>query len=158
MFRMSVLALLLLALACGGGSPGGASPQDLATTPEGAVRNFMQALADSNITRMARYWGTARGPASETRQPADYVQRLSVTQAFLRDSPFKVVRSDPDAQNANRQMVQVDFDRSDADGKRCVRNVLFTTLKTGKQGWIVNAIDLTRAGTPGRACSVKPGT
>ncbi len=152
MSRTLVAALMLLVLACGGGTANPA-PNDTATTPEGAVRNFMQAVADSNIGRMSRYWGGAKGPASETRQPSDYIQRLAVTQSFLRDSPFRVLRTDPSPTDANRQTVQVEFDRADLDGKRCVRNVPFVVMNVGKAGWIVNAIDLTTAGTPGRPCS-----
>ncbi len=144
--------VVLLSLACGGG-PGAAVPADSATTPEGAVRSFMQAIADSNITRMGRYWGTSRGPA------ADYEQRLFVTQSFLRDSPYHILRSGEVAGDKNRQMVQVDLDRTDPDGTRCTRNVPFTVLNVGKHGWIVTSIDLTLAGTPGRAClSRKSGT
>jgi hypothetical protein len=146
--------LLLFSLACGGG-PGAAIPVDSATTPEGAVRSFMQAVADSNITRMGRYWGTSRGPASVAHHPADYEQRLFVTQSFLRDSPFHILRTDPVGNDKNRQMVQVDLDRSDPDGSRCTRAVPFTVLNAGKHGWIVTSIDLTLAGTPGRSCGTR---
>lgn len=112
----------------------------------------MQAVADSNITRMGRYWGTSRGPASLVHHPADYEQRLFVTQSFLRDSPFHILRSDPISGDKDRQTVQVDLDRADPDGARCTRNVPFTVLNAGKHGWIVTSIDLTLAGTPGRSC------
>ncbi len=146
--------VLLLTLACGGG-PGAAVPADTATTPEGAVRSFMQAIADSNITRMGRYWGTSRGPASQTHHPADYEQRLFVTQSFLRDTPFHILHTVPVTDDKNRMTVQVDLDRSDPDGTRCTRNVPFTVLNLGKQGWIVTSIDLTLAGTPGRSCAAR---
>ena len=152
MSRPWVCGAVLLIVACGG-SGASPAPLEMATTPEGAVRNFMQAVADSNIARMGRYWGTARGPASVTRQPHDYVQRLSVTQAFLRDSPFKVLRTDPVVNDAARQTVHLELDRSDLDGKRCVRKLPFIVVNTGKQGWIVTAIDLTQVGTPGRSCA-----
>jgi hypothetical protein len=153
-----VPGFLLFALACGGG-PSSPTPQDSATTPEGAVRNFMQAVADSNVNRMGHYWGTSRGPAAVVHHPADYEQRMVITQAYLRDSPFRVVRSDPVGNDANRQLVQVDLDRADAGGKRCTRSVPFTVIKVGKIGWIVTSIDLTLAGTPGRSCmDQKSGT
>jgi hypothetical protein len=149
--------LMLLAVACGG-APGSTVPQDAAPTPEAAVRNFMQAVADSNITRMGRYWGTARGPASLTRQPADYVQRLGITQAFLRQSPYRILRSDPELNQPNRQSVKVEFTRTDVDGKSCARIASMGVIKTGDQGWIITAIDLTEVGTPGRACVTAPKT
>jgi len=143
---------MLLVLACGGG-PQSPVPQDMATTPEGAVRNFMQAVADSNIPRMGRYWGTPKGPAAIVRQPADFEQRLGVTQAFLRNSPYRVVRTDPVMGNDARKMVVVELSRVDPDGKRCTKSLPFGVINAGKHGWIVNAVNLTLAGTPGRACS-----
>jgi hypothetical protein len=147
-------AALLVALACGG--PQQPAPEDMATTPEGAVRNFMQAVADSNIARMGRYWGTTKGPASIVRQPADYEQRLGVTQAFLRNSPYRIVRTDPVIGDDARKMVVVELSRADPDGNRCTKALPFGVINAGKHGWIVNAVNLTLAGTPGRACSPAP--
>ena len=36
------------------------------------VKSFMQAVADSNLAKMASLWGTASGPASKTNQPPDW--------------------------------------------------------------------------------------
>jgi len=149
--RQTAPVLMLLVLACGG--PGQTIPQDNATTPEIGVRDFMQAVTDSNIARMGRYWGTARGPAAETRQPPDYEQRLAVTQAFLRVSPFRVLRADPVTGDPTRSTVEVEFTRNDLDGKQCTRVVQFVMVNAGKRGWIVTAIDLTQVGTPGRSCT-----
>ena len=148
--------VLLLVVACGGGGGGSQpSPSDQAATADGAVRSFMQALADSNIARMGRYWGTQKGPASVVNQPADYRQRLTVTQAYLKGSPYRVVRIDPVANDANRMTVTVDLDRKDPARPTCVRQVPFTAVKTGKYGWIVSSIDLNLAGAPGRPCSTQ---
>lgn len=114
----------------------------------------MQAVADSNITRMGQFWGSASGPATVTRQPADYQDRLVVTQAYLRQSPFRLLRTDPLPNQADRRAVQVEFDRVDLDGKRCTRAVPITVLNAGKHGWIVTGLDLNQVGTPGRSCSV----
>ena len=154
-FRRLVPVLVLLSSACGG--PGSTVPQDFAATPEIAVRDFMQAVTDSNIPRMGRYWGTAKGPASETQQPPDYVRRLSVTQAFLRASPYRILRSDPVANDPGRHTVEVELSRTDGDGSHCTRNLPFTMVNT-KRGWIITAIDLTLAGTPGRSCLSVPKT
>lgn len=154
MNRRLLSVLLAAALGCGGSQAAGVTPQELATTPEAAVRNFMQAVADSNITRMGQFWGSASGPATVTRQPADYRDRLVVTQAYLRQSPFRLLRTDPLPNQANRRAVQVEFDRVDLDGKRCTRAVPITVLNAGKHGWIVTGLDLNQVGTPGRSCSV----
>jgi len=154
-FRRLAPVWAVLALACGAG-PQAPAPEDSATTPEGAVRNFMQAVADSNIGRMGRYWGTAKGPAVVVRQPVDFEQRLGVTQAFLRDSPFRILKTDPVMGDEGRRTVLVELSRADPDGKRCVKSIPFGVVNVGRHGWIVNSINLTLAGTPGRACQATP--
>jgi hypothetical protein len=150
--------MLLLALACGGGGhPAQPVPAETATTPDAAVRNFLQAVADSNITRMGRYWGTSKGPAAIVGQPVDHQQRLTVTQSFLRRSSYRIVRMDP--VSSDRMTVVVDFDRKDPDGTACIRQVPFGVIQTGKYGWIVTAIDLNLAGSPVRPCApVRPAS
>ena len=150
--RPGPLVLLLLA-ACGGGQAAPAAPADLATTGEGAVRAFLQAVADSNITRMARYWGSANGPAATTGQPTGYEQRLAVTQIYLRNSPYKILSTDPVTHDVSRLQVNVSFDRTDTDGSTCLRTAPITVVNTGKTGWIVTSLDLTVVGTPGHACN-----
>jgi hypothetical protein len=150
--------LALLLLGCGGGSPAPApSPPTETATSEAAVRGFLHAVADSNIDGMAHFWGTASGPAAVTGQPSDYIRRLVVTQVYLHGAPFKVVRTDPVPNDPNHEVVMVELDR-----RQCVRSVPFTTVKTSGQAWLVTAVDLNLAGTPGRPCftppPAKPGT
>ncbi len=154
MFRPLFVALLPVLLACGPG-PGAAAPKDEAASGTDAVRNFMQAVADSNMNRMARFWGTPSGPAAVVRQPNDYEQRLVVTQAFLRLTPYKILGTEPWGTDANRQLVRVELNRTDPDGRNCARVVPFGTVKTSA-GWIVASIDLSLAGTPGRSCAESP--
>ena len=150
------LPFLMFALACGGGGGGSQpSPNDVATTPDAAVRGFMRAVADSNIARMGRYWGTGKGPASEVNQPSDHQQRLTVTQSYLRNSNYRIIRMDPVSNSDDRMTVTVDLDRRDPDGSTCVRQVPFGMIKTGKYGWIVSSIDLNQAGAPTRPCAAK---
>jgi hypothetical protein len=144
---------VLLLAACGGGSAAGPAPSLSATTPEGAVRLFLQSVADSNVAGMARLWGTASGPASVTGKPQDYPRRLEVTQLFLRNSPYRVTSTTPVPSDNDRKQVQVELDRTDIDGKRCVRTMSVVVVNAGKHGWIVEAIDLNQAGTPGRSCT-----
>ena len=146
-------ALLCLVLACGGQSAGSAAPQDVAPTPESAVQKFMQAVADSNINRMGRYWGAHNGPAAVTRTPPDYEQRLGITQVFLRGSPYKIIRTDPVPGDAERQVVVLELDRSNSDGNSCTRTLPVTVVKTREHGWVVTAMDLALIGTPGRPCA-----
>mgnify|MGYP007096045351 CR=1 FL=1 len=82
-------------------------------------------------------------------------ESLTVTQSFLRASPYRVVRIDPAPNGGDRMIVTVDLDRKDPSGVTCVRQVPFTAVKTAKYGWIVSSIDLNLAGAPGRPCSTK---
>jgi hypothetical protein len=150
-FLLPALALSLAA--CGGGSASAPAPSLAASTPEGAVRLFFQAVADSNVAEMARLWGTSSGPASVTGKPDDYVRRMEVTQLFLRNSPYRVTGTSPVQSDRDRRQVQLEVDRSDIDGKRCARNMSVVVVNAGKHGWIVEAMDLTQAGTPGRSCT-----
>ena len=68
------LGTVLLLLACGGSA--GAPAVEPATSARGAVQSFMQAVADSNVEKMASLWGTANGPASKTNQPPDWQRRV----------------------------------------------------------------------------------
>ena len=62
------LGSVLLLAACGGGTsaPNSAQP---AGSASGAVRSFMQAVADSNLDKMASLWGTAEWPGREDEHP-----------------------------------------------------------------------------------------
>jgi len=70
----SLLGTVLAVAACGGG--GAASQPAPVPSAEAAVRSFFQAVADSNIARMATLWGTEKGSAASTGQPPDYEKRL----------------------------------------------------------------------------------
>jgi hypothetical protein len=136
------VALLALAACGGGGSSGTVEP---AKTPTGVVESFMQAVADSNLSRMAELWGSSGGPAAKTKQPADYERRIAVMQAYLRNESHKVLPAAPSA-SADRQDVQVEIRR-----ELCTWTVPFTVIKAG-EGWLVNQVDLTKAGNPARPC------
>jgi hypothetical protein len=64
----------LLLAACGGANAPAVQP---ANSGSNAVRSFMQAVADSNLAKMASLWGTANGPAAKTRQPHDWERRIA---------------------------------------------------------------------------------
>jgi hypothetical protein len=144
------LPALLLAAACGGGSVGSAEPSENAPTADAAVRQFLQAVADSNITRMARYWGGTKGPAGITGQPTDYLQRMTVTQAYLRRSSYRVVGMNPI--DKNRMMVSTEFTRGTPETKTCSKQLDIEVRDAGKYGWIVTAMDLNQVGSPARPC------
>jgi hypothetical protein len=136
------VALLALA-ACGGGASSGTV--EPAKTPTAVVESFMQAVADSNLSRMAELWGSSGGSAAKTKQPADYERRIAIMQAYLRSESHKVLPAAPSG-SADREEVQVEIHRD-----LCTWAVPFTVVKAG-DGWLVNQVDLTKAGNPARPC------
>jgi hypothetical protein len=147
MMRVRIVLTALLIAACGGGGASGPAPEPGPATPNDAVRRFMQAAADSNLAAMADLWGTDKGSAGRTGEPKDYLKRMQVTQLYLQHIPYKVVRIQPFEDDPRRQQVDVQFDRGS-----CQRMVPILVVRTDKDGWIVNQIDLTKVGSPTRPC------
>lgn len=138
------LGAVLLVAACGGGA--GAAEPEPTTSASGAVRSFMQAVADSNIAKMASLWGSASGPASRTNQPPDYLRRVAIMQAYLRNDSFRVTSDSPEA-GENRRALQVEIRRD-----TCTWNVPFVAIKANDGNWLVTQVDLAAAGNPARPC------
>ena len=130
-----------LLVGCGGGT----APVQPTTSAAAAVRGFMQAVADSNVDKMASLWGTANGSASQTGQPPDYERRVAIMQAYLRNDSFRVT-SDIE-ETATRRALQVELKR-----QSCTWSVPFVSVKTNAGSWLVNQVDLTAAGNPARPC------
>ena len=147
MIKARALVLAVVLAACGGGSaPSTVSPTT--SSARGAVDAFMQAVADSNLARMADLWGTAAGPAAKTRQPADWERRVAVMQAYLQNESHRIVSDGPATPAAEgRRSVQVEIRR-----QLCTWMVPFTAIRLGDGTWIVNQVDLTAAGNPARPC------
>ena len=120
-------------------------------TPEAAVNAFMQAVADSNLARMTQLWGTSEGSAAATRKPADFQKRLYVTFAFLNGGTYKISATEPSPAEKDRRYMILEFNRGD-----CNKLVPITAVKTKNEGWIVNSLDLTQVGVPGRSCTGTP--
>ena len=108
----------------------------------------MQAVADSNLAKMASLWGTANGSAVKTRQPPDYERRIAIMRAYLRSDSFRLTSDTPEG--PDRRALQVQIRR-----QVCTWNVPFVAVKTGDGSWLVNQVDLSAAGNPARPC--EPG-
>jgi hypothetical protein len=140
--RWFAAAAICLA-ACGGSGAAAVHP---ANTASAAVQNFMKAVADSNLAAMAGLWGTAKGPASRTHQPADYERRISVMRSYLSHDDFRILGDAPEG-SEGRHTVQVQIRRS-----ACTWTIPFLVIQLADGTWIVNQLDLTAAGNPARAC------
>lgn len=142
--RNSVLAFgALLLAACAGGSAGNVAPIGSA---EGAVREFLAAVSDSNIARMGRAWGSSGGPAAVTNKPADWEERMKVVQVVMRRGTYRVTSNVADPTSGNKRNLNVEFTRG-----TCVKNVPFTAIQTGN-GWLVESLDISQAGNPINPC------
>lgn len=137
-----LLAAFTIALMACGGKPG---PVNVDPGPAAAFDQFMRAVADSNLNRMADLWGATGGPASETNKPNDYQRRLTIMWAYLRGSTGRVVAEVE--RTTDRSVLAVDMSRAN-----CTRRLSVTMVRTGKQQWLVNALDLAQMGAPGAPC------
>jgi hypothetical protein len=136
-------AAVLLLAACGGAAaPAPAKPS---TSAAGTVQGFMQAVADSNLAKMAALWGTAKGPAAQTNDPPDWERRVAIMRSYLRNEASRIVSDAPDGDA--RHAVQVELRR-----ETCTWVVPFTVIKLADGSWIVNQVDLAAAGNPMRPC------
>jgi hypothetical protein len=131
--------------ACSSGSSGAPAVHP-ANTASAAVQNFMKAVSDSNLAAMAGLWGTSKGSASRTRQPADYQRRIVVMQSYLSHDDFRILGDVPEG-SEGRHTVQVQIRRG-----ACTWTIPFLVIQLADGSWIVNQMDLTAAGNPARPC------
>ena len=104
----------------------------------------MRAVSDSNLTKIAELWGSAKGSAAATRQPPDYERRIVIIQSYLRHDDYRITADA--AEGSDGRSLQVELRR-----QACTWTVPFTVIKTSG-GWLVSNVDLTRAGNPVRPC------
>jgi len=154
MVRSSALLLVLFAAACGGGSappatgvPAPAAAGAPAATAAAAVEQFMAAVADSNLTRMGQLWGTARGAAAVTGQPARWREHIIVMQAYLKGGDFRVISNVETAGSDGRREVTVELVRGG-----CSKQIPFTAVRWNAGSWLISNVDISQAGNPVRPC------
>jgi len=162
--RFIAVAAPLVVAACGGGGPGTSATPGPAPSAEQAVRNFLQAAADSNVARMAELWGTSAGSAAKTGQPPDYQRRLTIMQVYLSGAPYRLVpggaaqivpaggdssaKIPSPTEDANTRQVVVEVERPG-----CTKFVPFMVVKGADNNWLVNQVDLAAAGHPKKPCA-----
>jgi len=138
---------VLLVAACAGGSGGGSPMSD--RSPETTVKAFLSAARDTNLTLMATYWGGTAGPAATSKQPPDYEKRIRVLQKYLTNDSAKVVGLGTVDGHPDQVMVTMRL----FVGK-CQNSVPFIVGKWKNQ-YLVQNVDVTMAGTPGRPCDAQ---
>jgi len=116
-------------------------------SPESAVETFLTSVADSNLAKMAQFWGTAKGSAAETKEPSDYLKRIEVMQVYLRHNSFEIASTRPSQDGDDARDILVDLQRG-----TCVRQVPVQVVRTRASRWIIRNIDLTALGNPLAPC------
>jgi len=141
--RQILLSAALLGSACGGRVS--SAPAEPVGSSTQVMTDFLRAARDSSLTRMAELWGTARGPASQTR-PAGYEKRVAVMQVYLRGDSTRVVSDEPVPGDESHRRIQLALYRG-----TCVKQ-LPATMVRAKKRWLVSSVDLSQAGNPARPC------
>ena len=141
-----VLAMLVLA-ACGR-----TSTVPPPSSPEAAVRGFLDAISANSLTRMGELWGSSRGPARGYMKRAELEERLTIIRTYLQHDKYEILASQglPPAV-AGERTVRVRLER-----KGCTPVVPFTLVPYAG-GWLVSNIDLAQAGNPARRCAPEGG-
>jgi len=142
--RIPLVCCAMVLVACGARAP---APVEPVSSSEAAVRAFMQAAADSNVTRMGNLWGTARGPGRPSLSQADYAKLVVVMQAYLRGDSIRVLYDRPRAGTESERDVAIQLFRG-----TCVKQIPVTTVRTAGGAWLVQSVDLSAAGNPARPC------
>jgi len=107
----------------------------------------MAAVADSNLPKMAEYWGTAKGSAAETGNPPDYPKRVEVIQLWLRGYSYRILASTPVDASRNAQSMEIEMLKGD-----CRKQVSFLAVKASGDRWVIQSIDLNAVGSPMMPC------
>ncbi len=140
-----VAAACFSVAACGGGGGNVASLAPLDHVS--AVRGFMNAVGDENVTNMAGLWGTEDGLAADRMNQDELVQRLSVIMAYLAHDRYELTDgTDALVSTADVRQVTVRMSRGS-----CESDVPFTVVRSGG-GWLVKSMDLEAAVSPSRRC------
>lgn len=119
-------------------------------SPAAAVQEFMHAVADSNLARMADLWGTDKGPVSKTH-PKDYEKRIMIMQMFLHGVQSRTLGDVPSSKSGLRSVT------TELAHNGCKVTISIDVVKA-KDGWLVQSFDLAEAGRVNQPCdNGKPG-
>lgn len=150
MMHRSLRLLALLSLAA---APVTLPAQDVkaAPTPSAAVQEFMRALADSNLTRAAQLWGTAKGPAARVRFKG-YEKRIVIMQALLRGVQATTLGDVP-ADKGDMRTVTTQLSHNGC------RVTIPVNVVKAREGWLVHDFDDVEASKINQPCesSRRPG-
>jgi hypothetical protein len=122
-----------------------------AATPSGAVEEFMRAVADSNLGRVAQLWGNAKGPASRTHMPKSYEKQIVIIQAMIRGVQVQTLGDVPGSNGMRTVTTQL-------TNHGCKVTIPVNVVKA-REGWLVHDFKLDDAAEVNKPCdtSRRPG-
>ncbi|HEY4101998.1 MAG TPA: hypothetical protein VGM20_14095 [Gemmatimonadales bacterium] len=143
--RSSIVALVLAspaALAAQSGKGG--------SSPSAAAVGLMNAIADSNLTRMSELFGNTKGPVAKTR-PTGYEKKLVIMQAMLRG-----VHATAHGDITTKDGVHAVTTELEHNG--CKATISINTVHSST-GWLVHDFDLEQASKINQPCqhAQRPG-
>lgn len=151
MTRRLVPYLLAVLAACGG-NPAPATPSP--ATPADALAGFLDAVRQSDLSRMGQLWGSERGPAANWMDPEELNKRVAVIQKYLGHSGYRVVEGPMPIPGQSRRMAfRVELRRQD-----CVHVQAIDVVRVNRGGWVVQDVHLGEARSPVQACPSGTGT
>lgn len=114
----------------------------------------MDAVKANDLRNMAELWGSARGPASGYMDDDELTQRLTILQRYLIHDRYEILvpQTAPLSAGQRTRVYQVRITR-----RGCTPVIPFTLVQSG-QGWLVQSVDLSQAGSPTRRCQPPSGT
>lgn len=141
--RNLVILMLGAVAACGGRTPATLSPAPDA--PEATVEQFLAAVREADLGRMAELWGDERGPSivSSRGSPRARQQRLTIMQRVLQNDEHRVVRTETPASRPNWRVLHVELVR---EGRRFVVPFTLVIARTG--GWLIQNVGIEAAIPP----------
>jgi hypothetical protein len=123
-----------------------------APTAAGAVEEFMRALADSNLSRMAQLFGNGKGSAYRTHQPKDYEKRIVIMQAMLHGAQARTLGDVPNEKDGGRTVT------TQLTSNGCKVTLPVNVVKAS-EGWLVHDFKLEAAAEVNKPCETtkRPG-
>jgi hypothetical protein len=150
MKRLLFPAILLVLAACGGGRSTSAETMGTPVlSPTDVVTEFMQAVADSNLTRMGQLWGGAAGSAATTGTPPRWREQIVVMQLYLRGGTSRIIGNVASPAGPDRRDITIELERGG-----CTKQVPFTVHRMASEEWLIASVDINQAGNPARPCGV----
>ncbi|HEY3934079.1 MAG TPA: hypothetical protein VGL65_05620 [Gemmatimonadales bacterium] len=114
-----------------------------AGSPSAAAVGLMNAIADSNLTRMSELFGNTKGPVAKTR-PTGYEKKLVIMQAMLR-GVHATARGDVPTKDGVHAVT------TELEHNGCKATISINTVHSST-GWLVHDFDLEQASKINQPC------